>query len=186
MVKSTHAIAACLANLIITLCGCSTANSSPSHPLTAASPNSITKPIPPEEPRGPPQDLSRKLMERSLTDARLVPPNDEGEWSFTATAFVLQAGKTPIAPDLLTALLGPGKSATRVEGKWRLEDAIGAPIAQYIGAMVLTDIRGDVQDGLKEARLETHAVERHDPDGTWLDGTAVNIAGREYKIEPKR
>jgi hypothetical protein len=56
--------------------------------------------------------------------------------------------------------------------------------AQYIGVMVLSDIRGDGKAGLKEARLETQAVERHDPDGTRLDGTRVSIAGREYKIAP--
>jgi hypothetical protein len=97
---------------------------------------------------------------------------------------VLQAGKTPMVPDPLTAVLGPGKSATPVEGKWPLEDATRAPIAQYIVVMVLSDIRGDGSDGLKEARLETHAVERQDPDGTRLDGTRVTIAGREYKIVP--
>jgi hypothetical protein len=182
--KRNRRIAVWLPVPIITLSACSGPVHSPSRPSATAPPKPNALLFPPAEPRGPRQDLSRKLMERNLTGARLVSIGDDTEWSFTEKGFVLQAGKMPISSGRLEALLGPGKSASRIEWKWRLEDAKGAPIAKYVGLMVLTEIRGDGKDGRKEARLETQAVERHDVDGIRLDPTLVNIAGCGYRIEP--
>jgi hypothetical protein len=89
MISCTHRVAASPPILFIALSGCS-GNTPTTRPSAAASPKKIDAPIPPGEPLGPPQDLSRKLMERGLTGVRQASAGDDGDWSFTATAFVLQ------------------------------------------------------------------------------------------------
>ncbi|HEV3436082.1 MAG TPA: hypothetical protein VG122_01910 [Gemmata sp.] len=85
---------------------------------------------------------------------------------------------------LQLVLLGPGRSASRVEGKWRLEDAMH-PKGEYEGVIVLWDIRGDEKEGLKETQLDFQSVGpvEFSPDGVSLGRNHVKIGGlHEYKI----
>jgi hypothetical protein len=139
-----------------------------------------------EQPLGPPRDLSRKLMTNQLIGARLV-SDDQGEWSFTETQFVFQAGKEPLPFTLQLVLLGQGRSASRIEGKWRLEDAKGHPKGEYDGTIVLWEVRGDGKEGLKETKLDFQSVGPVEigPNGVPLGRDHVKIGGlHEYRIVP--
>jgi hypothetical protein len=178
-----------VAILIIVASGCSggspSQNSAPEQGSPKVSEPSLDRSSM-ERPLGPPLDLSRKLMAKQLTGARLESNADEGEWSFTEIQFVLQAGKQPLPFNLQLVLLGPGRSASRVEGKWRLEDAMH-PKGEYEGVIVLWDIRGDEKEGLKETKLDFQSVGpvEFSPDGVSLGRNHVKIGGlHEYKIIP--
>jgi hypothetical protein len=56
------------------------------------------------------------------------------DWSFTASRFHIAARPEPIPPVLLTAILGPGRTASVVEGGWRIEGN---------GDLVLFDVTAD-------------------------------------------
>jgi hypothetical protein len=65
---------------------------------------------------------------RPVTRAWLIgdPLRDYGRpqvtWTFTETGFVVDGGGAALPADLALALLGPNRSATRIEGNWRLDE----------------------------------------------------------------
>jgi hypothetical protein len=109
----------------------------------------------------PVDDLAARLPGSRLEGA--------GEWSFSATGFVLMAAAEPIPVDLAGALLGPNRTAGRIEGRWRL-DAADRPLG---GTLVLTGIRGDGLPGLDEAKVPIVVKGRR-----W-----VVVAGHEYDLK---
>jgi hypothetical protein len=105
-------------------------------------------------------------MVQRLTGARLESIACDGDWSFTEKQFILQSDNKTLPPDLLKSLLGPDRSASRIEGNWRLEDDNSV--------LALSDVRGDGKEGLKEVRLEIVPA-----------GPRVNIGGpHQYNIVP--
>jgi hypothetical protein len=108
------------------------------------------------------------LRELALTliQSRLNSIRDEGNWTFTGEPprFVLTAGKNPLPENLLKALLGPGRSASRIEGRWGLGKE---------WKLILTEIVGDGKAGLKEARLDISTAGK----------LRINIGGEQYMID---
>jgi hypothetical protein len=77
-----------------------------------------------EAPRGPAEEILRDKLPDRLKEARLDPVVRDAKWfwSFSNERFVLDAGKELLPSDLQIALLGHDLKASRVEGKWNLED----------------------------------------------------------------
>jgi hypothetical protein len=91
-------------------------------------------------------ESSPPLQAKNMIGRHLDSIDGGHEWFFeTETKFILLAGKQPLTPNVLEALLGPGRTALRIEGKWRLDN--------NNTELVLTEIQADGKDGLKEARL---------------------------------
>jgi hypothetical protein len=57
------------------------------------------------------------------TSSRRTGQHDfEFAWSFDATSFSIEGNAIP--PDLITAMLGSGVKATKIEGAWEIRDGI--------------------------------------------------------------
>jgi hypothetical protein len=109
-----------------------------------------------------------ELMISRMRVSRLQSIRKDGDWTFSDTEFVLVAGGKPLPADLLKAILGPGESATRIEGKWRIEND------NHV--LVLSDIRSDGKEIKEEARLEIVPLE---------SVPNVIIGSHEYTYAPR-
>jgi hypothetical protein len=100
--------------------------------------------------------------------ARLQPLAREAKWyfSFTNEQFVLESTKEPLPSDLKKAFLGPDQSASRIEGKWRLEDGNRT--------LVFSDLRIDGKEKSGEVKL---AIEPAGP-------IRVNLGDHQYNVIP--
>jgi hypothetical protein len=107
---------------------------------------------------------SIRELARTLIESRLDSIRNDGDWTFTAEKFVLKAGKDPLPENLLRVLLGPGRSASRIEGKWNLDGKEWK--------LTLTQILGDGKAGLKEARLDISTAGK----------LRINIGEHQYMI----
>jgi hypothetical protein len=64
-------------------------------------------------------------------------------WSFSDTAFRIEAGTDPIPRELLDELVGEGRFAKKIEGSWRLEGM----------SLILSEVMADGQPTRREGRL---------------------------------
>lgn len=107
-----------------------------------------------------------KDLANTLDHSRL-----EGEvvWVFSDGRFIITPGKGRSLPgDLLWGAIGPQRTASQIEGKWRLEDDDWA--------IVLTEILFDGKAGLPEARLDFA------PAG----GKRITLGNRQYTLVPHK
>jgi hypothetical protein len=122
--------------------------------------SSATAPVPRPEPNG-----HRPVNRERLVGARLtyIRPPPDLVWDFTAERFTLQVAGEP--RDVLDPLLGAGKTATKIEGRWQLS-ADGT-------ALELSEITGDGRPGLATARVSIG------PAGP----VRVNLGARQYNLQ---
>jgi hypothetical protein len=117
----------------------------------------------------PPPGGSRPVTAERLTGARLTfirtPPKIQ--WDFDKERFVLRVEGEPTPKGLLKYLLGPGKTASRVEGHWRL--------SRDGSKLVLSDLTGDGRPGKERVRLHIAPAGR----------ARVNLAKRQYDIRER-
>jgi hypothetical protein len=106
------------------------------------------------------------ITRERLTGARLegIGPPPEVVWEFTADRFTLNIRGKPAPRLLLDSLLGKGKSAGRIEGRWQL--------IREGSALELRDIKGDGRPGALQATLLV----------TPTSPTRVHLANREYEL----
>lgn len=100
-----------------------------------------------------------------LKGGRLKSIDSKVVWAFTDSKFVLknnEDNKQPIPTDLVEQLLGPGSSATRIEGRWQLDE--------QRGLLILSEIERDGKKGAPESRMPIG------PAGP----IRVNLGGRQY------
>jgi len=108
------------------------------------------------------------LTPQRLNGARLesVARPPQIEWQLTGERFILRIDGSPAPKLLLDTLLGTGKSATRIEGRWKLsEDGSN---------LQLLDVTADGRPGAKFAGLIIR------PDGQ----TRVYLVDRLYDLVP--
>jgi hypothetical protein len=74
------------------------------------------------------------------------------DWSFTEGGFVLEAGRDPIPPALLAAILGLGVPAQKVEGRWAIEGR----------ELILSELTADGRSvgGMARLHVWNHGVPR--------------------------
>jgi hypothetical protein len=103
-----------------------------------------------------------------LNGSRLIlVAGDPGvEWVFHDSTFFVDSGKAPLPKDIAEALLGSGKTSTRVEGKWRLDEAKSE--------LVLTELRAGDQPGRETCVLPIR------PAGA----VRANLGERQYNVFP--
>jgi hypothetical protein len=76
--------------------------------------------IPPPTPGGYYPPVTPERLAGSTTSQRTGQDDFEFEWSFGETLFVIEGSAIPT--DLMSAMLGPDVSATKIEGKWEIRD----------------------------------------------------------------
>jgi hypothetical protein len=103
-----------------------------------------------------------------LAGARLdfIRPRPEVRWDFSGERFVLTVRGEPAPRTLFDALVGPGKTATRIEGRWRL--------AADGQSLELSDVTADGRPGAKSARLPIGPAGR----------ARVNLGDLQYNLQP--
>jgi hypothetical protein len=84
---------------------------------------------------------SGTLAGTSLTSHAGNPP--QFQWSFTPSAFTIQAGAGPIPRELLDELVGEGRTASKIEGAWRVEGM----------SLVLSNVTADESSTGREGRM---------------------------------
>ena len=110
------------------------------------------------QPRGADEPVTRDR----LAGARLTAIDKSHSWTFTQKTFVLASGKKNIPADLVKALLGPDRKASRIEGKWDLRP----------GVLTLSAISADGKQAQKDAKLKV------EPAGL----IRVNIGKEQYNF----
>jgi hypothetical protein len=88
---------------------------------------------------------------------------------FTAARFEMRGAGGPIPPEVLETVLGAGKKAETIEGRWDLA----------AGKLTLSEIRADGQPGFKDVVLRPF---RTGPDSKWF--TRFDIGGTQYHLQP--
>jgi hypothetical protein len=64
-------------------------------------------------------------------------------WSFTQSAFLIEARESPIPQEVLDELVGKGRSAKKIEGKWQIKGI----------SLILTDVIADDQPTGRDGRF---------------------------------
>ncbi|HVJ80980.1 MAG TPA: TlpA disulfide reductase family protein [Planctomycetia bacterium] len=96
-------------------------------------------------------DLERCVLNHYFTPERSYSLADF-EWKFSAAGFVIASGAAPVPKHLVDLLVGEGKAASKIEGKWKLTGR---------GGLVLFDLA--VDGAKKELPEKTLAVYRTAP-----------------------
>jgi hypothetical protein len=89
--------------------------------------------------------------------------------TFTADHFEIKGAGVRIPRDVLETVLGAGKKAEKIEGRWDLAD----------GKLTLTEIRADGRPGFKDVALRPF---RTGPNNRWF--TRFDVGGTQYHLRP--
>ena len=185
MFKVIYRISIYLPILIVMAAGCNNSSQSTTRVPESDPPKKSEAPNPRDEPRaaaGPfqedlgtksdrgPTGLGRRRGRVVLHRERVCPPGRQKTYS----------RGSPESTPRSRPIGVPNRGQVAARGRERMP-----PIARYIGAIVLTDIKGDGKAGLSEARLETLAGEEaYDSKGARLNANRLDIGGRQYNIVP--
>jgi hypothetical protein len=89
--------------------------------------------------------------------------------TFTADHFQMKGAGGPIPAEVLATVLGAGKKAEKIEGRWDLA----------AGKLTLTEIRADGRPGSQEVVLRPF---RTGPNSRWF--TRFDVGGTQYHLRP--
>jgi hypothetical protein len=89
--------------------------------------------------------------------------------AFNKDRFELKESGGPIPPEVLETVLGTGKKAKKIRGRWDLA----------AGKLTLTEIRADGTPGSMAVALRAF---RTGPNSRWF--TRINIGGTQYHLVP--
>jgi hypothetical protein len=101
----------------------------------------------------------------------LAAGNKPAQFQLTLTPdhFEMKGAGGPIPPEVLQTVLGEGKKAEKIEGRWDLA----------AGKLTLTEIRADSRPGYKDVVLRPF---RTGPNSRWF--TRFDVGGTQYHLRP--
>jgi hypothetical protein len=89
--------------------------------------------------------------------------------TFTEDRFEIKGAGGPIPPEVLETILGAGKKAEKIKGRWDLA----------AGKLTFTELRADGKPGFKDVALRPF---RTGPNSRWF--TRFEVGGTQYHLVP--